>query len=135
RPRGRLSAAADVVTASVSRAVADTSELRALRLLTAMIAVTTLAATLGAGFATSLASVIPAPPAYRAMLVAAVTVPLVAGTVAPWSGTRMLRMLNAGTVVTFTLLLVGFLLLELPTLGRSAQIPWFLTVTAAPVTA
>lgn len=123
------------MTASVSRAVADTSELRALRLLTAMIAVTTLAATLGAGFATSLASVIPAPPAYRAMLVAAVTVPLVAGTVARWSGTRMLRMLNAGTVVTFTLLLVGFLLLELPTLGRSAQIPWFLTVTAAPVTA
>jgi signal transduction histidine kinase len=123
------------VTASVSRAAAGASELRALRLLTAMIAVTALAATVGAGFATGLPNAGAAPPVYRVALSAAVVVPLLAGVAAPSSGTRMLRLLNAGTVIAFTSLLVGFVLLELPTLGRAAQIPWFLTVTAAPVTA
>lgn len=111
------------------------SELRALRLLTAMIAVTTLAAAVAAGFATGLPNAVSAPPAYRAALVAAIAVPLVAGACAPWSGKRMLRALNAGTAIAFAVLLVGFLLLEVPALGPAAQIPWFLTVTAAPVTA
>ncbi|GMA91528.1 hypothetical protein [Homoserinibacter gongjuensis] len=62
------------------------SELRALRLLTAMIAVTTLAAAVAAGFATGLPNAVSAPPAYRAALVAVIAVPLVAGACAPGRG-------------------------------------------------
>src|SRR5690606_32684392 len=135
RARGRLPAAAHVVTASVSRATAGSSELRALRLLTAMIAVTTLVATVGAGFATGIPNAATAPVGYRVAMVAAIAVPLVAGAVAPWARMRMLRLLNAGTVLTFAALLVGVLAVELPSSDVLVQVPWFLTVTAAPVTA
>jgi signal transduction histidine kinase len=122
----------------VTAATADgaaASELRALRLLTALIAVTTLVATVGAGFATGIPNAATAPVGYRVAMVAAIAVPLVAGAVAPWARMRMLRLLNAGTVLTFAALLVGVLAVEWPSSDLLVQVPWFLTVTAAPVTA
>src|SRR5690606_25845783 len=132
--RGRLPAAAHVVTAAAADGAAA-PELRALRLLAALIAVTTLVATVGAGFATGIPNAATAPVGYRVAMVAAIAVPLVAGAVAPWARMRMLRLLNAGTVLTFAALLVGVLVVELPSSDVLVQVPWFLTVTAAPVTA
>ena len=114
---------------------APASELRALRLLTAMIAVTTLVAAVGAGFATGIPNATTAPVGYRVAWIAAVMLPIVAGAGAPWARMRILRLLNAGTVLTFTALLVGVLLVELPASDPLVQVPWFMTVTAAPVTA
>ena len=120
---------------SVPTTDAHASELRALRLLTATLAATTLAASIGTTLATGGADATAATAGYRVALVAAITAPLVAGAVARWAGVRMLRVLNAAAVVAFAALLLAFLLLELPTLGRPAPVPWFLTVTAVPVTA
>lgn len=111
------------------------SELRALRLLTAMIAVTTLAATVGAGFATGLPHTAAASTTYRAALVAAVAIPLLAGAVTQWAGARVLRTLNAGTAIAFAALLVGLLLVHVSAAPTPLQIPWFMTVLATPATA
>lgn len=127
----------DAPTGSPAGSPADarSSELRALRLLTALIAATTLVASVAAGFARGLPVASAAPAGYRIAVVAAVAVPLVAGVVAPWVTARTLRALNTVTLAAFAALLVGFLLLALPTGGAAIPVPWFLTVTAAPVTA
>lgn len=123
------------MTAPEPRAPTGASELRALRLLTAVLAATTLAATLGTSVVTGALEVGDAPLGYGAALALAVACPLLAGAVAPWTGARMLRALNAIAAGSFLLLLLAFLVLALPDLERPAEVPWFLTVTAGPVTA
>lgn len=109
------------------------SEARALRLLTALVAAATLAATVGTSFVTGRADTGLLPEAYRVALVVAVAVPLVVGALIPWAGVRLLRAFNSLTVVCFTVLVVVFAV----TVGQgsAAPVPWFLTVTAPPVMA
>src|SRR5690606_30877872 len=135
RARGRLPAAPRLMRSPAGPRSVGASELRALRLLTSMIAVTTRAATVGAGFATGLPHTAAASTAYRAALVAAVAIPLLAGAVTQWAGARVLRTLNAGTAIAFAALLVGLLLVHVSAAPTPLQIPWFMTVLATPATA
>lgn len=114
---------------------ARASETRALRLVTALVAATTLASTVGTSFVTGMPDAQGAPGAYRAALVGAIVAPLVAGAVAPWAGLRVLRALNAVTVAGFAALMIVFAVVVAPESPRPAAVPWFLTVTAAPVMA
>lgn len=112
-----------------------TSELRALRLLTAVIAGATLVATVGTSFATGTPDPALMPQHYRVAFVLALLVPLAAGVAAPGVGVRVLRAFNAATVATFVALLLTYLLIALQEADRPVQVPWVLTVTAGPVTA
>lgn len=111
------------------------SETRAVRLVTALVAATTLASTVGTSFVAGMPDAQGAPAAYRVALVGAIVVPLVAGALAPWAGLRVLRALNAATVAGFAALMIVFAVAVALASPHPAAVPWFITVTAAPVMA
>lgn len=111
------------------------SELRTLRVLTGAIGMTALAATIASSLLIAQPDRLSVTNWSGVLTLVAAVPPLLAAAVAPWSGMRVLRLLNAVVAVLHTVMLVTLLVATTLDNAVGTEVPWFFTITAAPVAA